>query len=119
MAISLLPMPKELIFLLLFGGVMVYLVTWAITTRRKRKFLREHGEKVTGLVIDFKEASNRRDQIGGNIYMPTVRFTTCQGKEIVGTPVSGFVAQTEIGAGYNVYVYYNPAKPSEFYVDLH
>ena len=111
-------MLKEAIFILLFGGAVVYLIIWSVSTRNRRKFLREHGEKTTGLVVNFKEVSNRRDQLGGNLYMPIVKFTTLQGMQVVGAPVTGFTAQTDIGAGYSVCVYYNPANPSEFYVDL-
>jgi|GEM_PF-2858659 len=84
-----------------------------------KKFEKEQSKKVIGIVIYNDELSeNSFYRLGAGIYYPTVSFTTLEGIEIIGKPIIGFTSQEDLPPIYNVYVFYNPRKPKEFYIEL-
>ena len=100
-------------------GVISFFGACYFMINRQRNALKRHGIRVTGTVIELTEtASARNDGPGGIIYSPVVRFTTIEGVEITGRPVTGFVSQVEINTSFNVTVYYNPKKPLHFHIEF-
>ena len=103
---------------IILGVCAVFAVCYVLVTK-KRAFLKKHGIKVTGTVIEVTEvAPVRNDGPGGIIYSPVVSFTTIDGLAITGRPVTGFVSQVKIIAPFRVNVFYNPNKPGKFYIEV-
>jgi hypothetical protein len=112
-------MLNETIFVTVFLAIIAGLSVWSIRAGAKTRFLKKYGKKVTGKVVNMAEiGAYRRDRLGGNIYSPTVQFTTLEGQQITGKPVTGFTSQQQINAGFYVTVYYNALNAKEFCIEL-
>ena len=107
-------MDNEIIFIAIFLAMLLPVLVWVIRIKNRVVFLKRRGEKVVGTVIGYIDAATSGRKLGGDLYMPTVKFTTLKGKEVTGHPVTGITMQDEITGVFKVYVYYNPANPSEF-----
>jgi hypothetical protein len=91
------------------------------TDKRKHIRLKRNGTKVYGTIISNREfVSGKVDfyRLGGNINTPTVKFMTQDGREIIGTPVLGFITQHEVIPPIQVIVFYNPKQPDEFCIKI-
>ena len=112
-------MNQQTFFTLLFPLIAIAIIIIAVISKQKVRALKQNGIKVIGTVIKVENGdANPRERLGGNIYAPTVQFTTVDSREITGKPITGFISQTEITAPFNVYVYYNSGNPEEFYVEF-
>jgi hypothetical protein len=73
--------------------------------------------KTEGTIIENKEQQRWRDQLGGNINSPTIKFYTLDGQEIIGEPVTSFVSQFEVEVPSSINIIYNSKNPHQFYID--
>ena len=74
--------------------------------------------ELLGLSFKIKETQNRRFQLGSNINNPTIKFTTSEGREIVGDPIVGFISQFEVVVPSQINIIYNSKNPKQFCLDV-
>jgi hypothetical protein len=101
---------------LLFIAGLLYM---SLKERAKDMLLKKKGARVSGIIIENKEEmANSNWRLGGNINQPTVKFITRDGREIIGTPIRGFVTQHEVVLPIWVTVFYDPKDPQKFTIDF-
>jgi hypothetical protein len=104
--------------------IVVLLVSLVLIARIKMRSIEKKGIRVVGTIIENRESGDGRigrtdnGKFGANINMPTIKFTTLDGKEIVGQPVIEFASEFELPVPSEIYIKYTPENPGEFCVDI-
>jgi hypothetical protein len=107
------------VFYLLVLVFIAWLLWLSLKERSKDIWLKKNGVRVSGIIIENKEEmAESYWRLGGNINQPTVKFITRDGREIIGTPILGFITQHEVAPPIWVTVFYDPNHPEKFTVDF-
>jgi hypothetical protein len=96
--------------------VLIAITALLFANKFKAYRLKRKGLRVPGIIIenyDTYEGDNM-----GIINDPVVRFTTLDGKDIVGRPLLGFVTRNELTLPSNIFVIYDPKDPKSFCLDI-
>lgn len=109
---------SETNFYNIYFGLLIFCVVGILMVAvYSRKRLFKYGEKVKGLIIEWKQdiVGNSSTSDVESISTPVVSFTTKQGVEVTGLAITGF-SDSEEPVNIYVDVYYDPADPTKFVV---
>ena len=85
---------------------------WFIYEMRRRKKLRQSGERAVARIIDYK---NDTDVDGGPVYFPILEFFTSEGEQVVVISDRSNLNNTQLSK--EVTVYYETNNPQQFFID--
>lgn len=95
----------------------VLLAFYVIITLVNKKQLNDIGVETDGYILDSQPVNLNRDYTSElqSISVPTIKFTTRDGKEITGQPITGVYTTTN-NTGLLIRILYNPDNPEEFMI---
>lgn len=105
------------LYMLIIFLLIVYLV---ITTLASRRRLKQKGIETDGYILDWtsivlKGSGRSFTADVQSVSMPTIQFTTLDGKQIIGQPTAG-VSDSPDYVHVWIRIVYNPDDPEEFMI---
>lgn len=107
-------------FIVIFSLIAV-LVGLAFRERSKASRLKKTGVAIAGTIVANEvhtNSGNDRYRMNGNLNVPTVTFSTDDGREITGKPIVGFVTLYKLNPPIPVIVVYDLKNPMRFAIDF-
>ena len=113
-------MYQDVVFNLYMFVIFLMIAYLVITTLVNRRRLKQNGVETDGYILSWTPVIKRESMLSEvadvqSVSLPTIQFTTLDGKQIIGQPTAA-VSESSDYVHVWVRIVYNPHKPEEFII---